>query len=76
MSYHVCRMVHIKYFLLQIEKCSPCGGSGFPLSLNGPLAYNYIKCIQCVVKYNIWFTSLLFILDVFTNFYFSVSTTP
>ena len=32
--YHpVCGMVHIKDPLLLIRKSSPCGGSGFPLSL-------------------------------------------
>ena len=34
MCYSVCRMVHIKEPLLLIEKSSPCGGSGFPLSLS------------------------------------------
>ena len=34
MCYPVCRMVHIKEPLLSIEKSSPCGGSGFPLSLS------------------------------------------
>ena len=33
-SYPVCGMVHIKEPLLLIEKSSPCGGSGFPLSLS------------------------------------------
>ena len=32
MCYPVCGMVHIKETLLLIEKSSPCGGSGFPLS--------------------------------------------
>ena len=32
--YPVCGMVHIKVPLLLIEKSSPCGGSGFPLSLS------------------------------------------
>ena len=31
MCYPVCGMVHIKEPLLLIGKCSPCGGSGFPL---------------------------------------------
>ena len=31
--YPVCGMVHIKEPLLLIEKSSPCGSSGFPLSL-------------------------------------------
>ena len=46
MFYPVCGMVHIKEPLLLIEKCSPCGGSGFPLSLSKwsfticPMPYN------------------------------------
>ena len=43
MCYSVCESVHIKYPLLLIEKSSPCGGSGFSLSLsdylNGSLPY-------------------------------------
>ena len=39
MCYPVCRIVHIKEPMLLIGKCSPCGGSGFPLSLSGPLPY-------------------------------------
>ena len=35
MCYPVCGMVHIKEPLLLIVKSSPCGGSGFPLSLSG-----------------------------------------
>ena len=34
MCYPVCGMVRIKEPLLLIEKSSPCGGSGFPLSLS------------------------------------------
>ena len=34
MCYPVCGMVHIKEPLLLLEKSSPCGGSGFPLSLS------------------------------------------
>ena len=34
MYYPVCGMVHIKELLLLIGKSSPCGGSGFPLSLS------------------------------------------
>ena len=34
MCYPVCGMVHIKEPLLSIKKSSPCGGSGFPLSLS------------------------------------------
>ena len=62
MCYPVCGMVHIKEPLLLIGKSSPCGGSGFPLSLSEwffticPTPYNRkIKCVECVVKYNISF---------------------
>ena len=34
MYYPVCGMMHIKESLLLIGKSSPCGGSGFPLSLS------------------------------------------
>ena len=34
MCYLVCGMMHIKELLLLIGKTSPCGGSGFPLSLS------------------------------------------
>ena len=34
MRYPVCGMVHIKESLLLIGKSTPCGGSGFPLSLS------------------------------------------
>ena len=34
MYYHVCGMMHIKEPLLLIGKSSPCGGSGFHLSLS------------------------------------------
>ena len=34
MCYPVCEMVHIKESLQLIGKSSPCGGSGFPLSLS------------------------------------------
>ena len=34
MCYPVCGMVHIKEPLLLIDKCSLCGGSGFPFSLS------------------------------------------
>ena len=46
MCYPVCGMVHIKETLLLIAKSSPCGGSGFPLSLSEwffticPMPYN------------------------------------
>ena len=62
MCYPVCGMVHIKEPLLLIGKSSPCGGSGFPLSLSEwsfticPTPYNRkIKCVECVVKENISF---------------------
>ena len=34
MFYPVCGMMHIKEPLLLLEKSSPCGGSGFSLSLS------------------------------------------
>ena len=37
MCYSVCGMVHIKEPLLLIVKSSPCGGSGFPLTVSGTL---------------------------------------
>ena len=37
MCYPACVMVHIKEPLLLIGKSSPCDGSGFSLSLSGPL---------------------------------------
>ena len=40
MCYPVCGMVHIKDPLLLIRKSSPCGGSGFPLSLSGMVLYH------------------------------------
>ena len=46
MCYHVCGIMHIKEHLLLIGKSSPCGSSGFPLSLLDwsfticPLPYN------------------------------------
>ena len=48
MWYHICGMVHTKEPLLLIDKSSPCGGSGFPLSLSEwslticPTPYNRI----------------------------------
>ena len=57
MCFPVCGMVHIKEPFLLIEKSSPCGGSGFPLSLSEwsfticLMAYNrYIKCVECIIK--------------------------
>ena len=53
----VCVMMRIKEPLLLIGKSSPCGGSGFPLSLSEwsfticPTLYNRkIKCVECIVK--------------------------
>ena len=43
MCYPVCGMVHIKEPLLLIEKSSPCGGSGFPLSLS---KWSFIICLM------------------------------
>ena len=46
MCYPACEMVHIKEPLLLIGKSSPCGGSGFHLSLSKwsfticPMPYN------------------------------------
>ena len=39
MCYPVCGMVHINEPLLVIGKSSLCGGSGYPLLLNGTLPY-------------------------------------
>ena len=57
MCYPVCGMVDIKEPLLLIGNSSPCGGSGFPLSLSEwsfticPTPYNRKKkCVECVVK--------------------------
>ena len=51
MYYPVCRMVHIKYPLLPIEKSNPCSGdSGIPLSLS-EWSFTMCKCVECVFKY-------------------------
>ena len=42
MCYPVCGMVHIKEPLLLIEKSSPCGGNGFPLSLS---EWSFTLCV-------------------------------
>ena len=39
----VCGMVHIKEPLLLIGNSSPCGGSGFPLSLS---EWSLNKCVE------------------------------
>ena len=65
MYYPVCGMVHIKEPLLLIGKCSPSGGSGFPLSLSEwsfnicPTPYN--RKIKCVESLNKAFPSFLFL---------------
>ena len=49
MCYPVCGMVHLKEPLPLIDKSSPCGGSGFPLSLSDwsfticPTPYNVLS---------------------------------
>ena len=47
MCYPVCRMVPIKPLLL-IEKSSPCGSSGFPLSLFVVLYYRVAYVVAAV----------------------------
>ena len=42
MCYPVCWMMHVKEPLLLIRKSSPCGGSGFPLSLSEWSFTNYV----------------------------------
>ena len=46
MCYPVCGMMHIKEPLLLIGKSSPCGGSGFPLSLSE------LSFTICMTPYN------------------------
>ena len=43
MCYPVCEMVHIKEPLLLIGKSSPCGSSGFPLSIS---EWSFIICLM------------------------------
>ena len=57
MCYPVCGMGLIKEPLLLIGKRSPCGGSGFPLSISewsftiSPTPHNRkIKCVECIIK--------------------------
>ena len=45
MCYPVCGMVHMKEPLLLIGKSSPCGGSGFPLSLSEWFLYHMSDAI-------------------------------
>ena len=47
MFHPVCGMMHVKEPLWLIKKSSPCGGSGFPLSLSGPL-----PCVRCHITVN------------------------
>ena len=42
MCYPVCGMMHIKELLLLIGKISPCGDSGFPLSLS---VWSFTTCL-------------------------------
>ena len=56
MCYPVSNMVHIKEPLLLIGKSSPCGGSGFPLSL---FEWYFTKCpTPDNRKYNVLSASL------------------
>ena len=56
MCYPVCVMVHIKEPLLLIGKSSPCGGSGFPLSL---FEWSFTICMTPYNrKYNVLSASL------------------
>ena len=52
MCYPVCGMMHIKEPLLLFDKSSPCGGSGFPLSLS-----EWFFTI-CLTPYNVMSASL------------------
>ena len=45
MCYLVCGMVHIKELLLLIGKNSPCGSSGFPLSLS---EWSFAICLDAI----------------------------
>ena len=47
MCYPVCVIMHIKELLLLIGKGTLCVGSGFPLSLSGPLPYVCIINKMC-----------------------------
>ena len=56
MCYPVSGMVHIKEPLLLLEKSSPCGGSGFPLSLS---EWSFTICLMPYNhKYNVLSASL------------------
>ena len=55
MCYPVCGMVHIKEPLLLIGKSSPCGGSGFPLSLS-PIELFLIRAsVPRLVQQRLWY---------------------
>ena len=51
MCYSVCGMVHIKEPLLLIEKSSPCGGSGFPISLS---EWSFTTCLLILNTFYLW----------------------
>ena len=56
MCHPVCGMMHIKEPLLLIGKSSPCGGSGFPLSLS---KWSFTICLKPYNrKYNVLSVSL------------------
>ena len=56
MCYPVCGMVHLKEPLLLVGKSSPCGGSGFPLSLS---EWSFTICMTPYNrKYNVLSASL------------------
>ena len=56
MCYPVCGMVHIQEPLLLIEKSSPCGGSGFPISIS---QWSFTICLMPYNrKYNVLSASL------------------
>ena len=85
MCYPVCGMVHIKEPMLLIGKSSPCGGSGFPLSLSewsftiwasAPAGYPsgrlpYCWCQMCWVRHQIkhFLQSILICHLQVTNYY-------
>ena len=51
MCYHICGMVHIKECMLLMWKTSSCsGGSGLPLSLNGPIPYAWCNITKYIMS--------------------------
>ena len=67
MCHPVCRMIHIKEPLLLIGKSSPCGGSGFPLSLS---EWSFTICLTPYNrKYNVLSVSLNETFPSFLLFY-------